>query len=377
MKILLAPDSFKGSLSSKDVCTALKEGILRAAPDAEIIEVPVADGGEGTVDAIVTSTESQKYTEYVTGPLGDKVKAHYGILKGGTAIIEMASASGLYLIPEDRRNPLITTSFGTGELIESALDRGCRKFIIGIGGSATNDGGAGMLQALGVKFMDNQNRELDYGGGNLDKLAGIDLDKLDKRIYDSQFIVASDVNNPLCGENGASAVYGPQKNATPEMVKLLDRNLQHYALVVKHIFNKDLSEVPGAGAAGGLGFALIAFLNAELKNGIDIVMDITSMENKIENSDLVITGEGNTDFQTSFGKAPSGVAKLAKKYNKPVIILSGGLGKNYKDLYHIGVTSLFSIADRPMTLENAMENTFGLIEDRMEDIMRIILAFGR
>jgi glycerate kinase len=189
--------------------------------------------------------------------------------------------------------------------------------------------------------------------------------------------VASDVNNPLCGENGASAVYGPQKNATPEMVKLLDRNLQHYALVVKHIFNKDLSEVPGAGAAGGLGFALIAFLNAELKNGIDIVMDITSMENKIENSDLVITGEGNTDFQTSFGKAPSGVAKLAKKYNKPVIILSGGLGKNYKDLYHIGVTSLFSIADRPMTLENAMENTFGLIEDRMEDIMRIILAFGR
>ncbi|MEY7999837.1 glycerate kinase [Clostridium sp. Mt-5] len=376
MKILLAPDSFKGSLSSKNVCTALKEGILRAAPNAEIIEVPIADGGEGTVDAIITSAEGTEYAEYVTGPLGEKVEAHYGILKGGTAIIEMASASGLYLIPEDKRNPLITTSFGTGELIKNALDRGCRKFIIGIGGSATNDGGAGMLQALGVRFLDQHNNELCYGGGNLNNLVKIDLNKLDKRIYESQFIVASDVNNPLCGENGASAVYGPQKNATPEMVKVLDDNLRHYSYIVKDTFNKDLSETPGAGAAGGLGFALIVFLNAELKNGIDIVIDITNMEGKIKNSNLIITGEGNTDFQTSFGKAPSGVAKLAKKYNKPVIILSGGLGKNYKDLYDIGVTSLFSIVDRPMCLEDSMKYTPDLIKNRIEDIIRTILAFS-
>lgn len=373
MRILLAPDSFKGSLSSKDVCSALREGILRVS-QMDIMEVPIADGGEGTVDAIILSTNGTEHFEEVTGPSGEKVKAHYGILKDKTAIIEMASASGLYLVPQNKRNPLITTSYGTGQLIKSALDRGCRKFIIGIGGSATNDGGAGMLQALGVSFLDECNRELGYGGGCLDKLAKVDLSSLDSRIYESEFIVASDVVNPLCGENGASFVYGPQKNASPEMVKLLDDNLMHYSDVVKNTLNKDLSQAPGAGAAGGMGFALMAFLNAKLEKGIDVVIDITGMEDKIKASDLVITGEGNTDFQTAFGKAPLGVAKLAKKYNKPVIVLSGGLGDNYKSLYDIGVTSLFSIIDKPMSLEYSMKHTSELIKDRIEDIIRTIVG---
>ncbi|OAA92973.1 glycerate kinase [Clostridium coskatii] len=373
MRILLAPDSFKGSLSSKDVCSALREGILRVS-QMDILEVPIADGGEGTVDAIVSSTKGTEYFEKVNGPLGEKIKAHYGILKDKTAIIEMASASGLYLVPENKRNPLITTSYGTGQLIESALNKGCRKFIIGIGGSATNDGGAGMLQALGASFLDECNREIGYGGGCLDKLARVDLSSLDGRIYESEFIVASDVVNPLCGKNGASFVYGPQKNASPEMVKLLDDNLMHYSEVVKDTLNKDLSQTPGAGAAGGMGFALMAFLNAKLEKGIDVVIDITGMEDKIKASDLVITGEGNTDFQTAFGKAPLGVAKLAKKYNKPVIVLSGGLGDNYKSLYDIGVTSLFSIIDKPMSLEYSMKHASELIEDRIEDIMRTIVG---
>lgn len=373
MRILLAPDSFKGSLSSKDVCSALREGILRVS-QMDILEVPIADGGEGTVDAIVSSTKGTEYFEKVNGPLGEKIKAHYGILKDKTAIIEMASASGLYLVPENKRNPLITTSYGTGQLIESALNKGCRKFIIGIGGSATNDGGAGMLQALGASFLDECNREIGYGGGCLDKLARVDLSSLDGRIYESEFIVASDVVNPLCGKNGASFVYGPQKNASPEMVKLLDDNLMHYSEVVKDTLNKDLSQTPGAGAAGGMGFALMAFLNAKLEKGIDVVIDITGMEDKIKASDLVITGEGNTDFQTAFGKAPLGVAKLAKKYNKPVIVLSGGLGDNYKSLYDIGVTSLFSIIDKPTSLEYSMEHASELIKDRIEDIIRTIVG---
>lgn len=373
MRILLAPDSFKGSLSSKDVCSALREGILRVS-HMDILEVPIADGGEGTVDAIVSSTKGTEYFEKVNGPLGEKIKAHYGILKDKTAIIEMASASGLYLVPENKRNPLITTSYGTGQLIESALNKGCRKFIIGIGGSATNDGGAGMLQALGASFLDECNREIGYGGGCLDKLARVDLSSLDGRIYESEFIVASDVVNPLCGKNGASFVYGPQKNSSPEMVKLLDDNLMHYSEVVKDTLNKDLSQTPGAGAAGGMGFALMAFLNAKLEKGIDVVIDITGMEDKIKASDLVITGEGNTDFQTAFGKAPLGVAKLAKKYNKPVIVLSGGLGDNYKSLYDIGVTSLFSIIDKPTSLEYSMEHASELIKDRIEDIIRTIVG---
>ncbi|SNX53602.1 glycerate kinase [Thermoanaerobacterium sp. RBIITD] len=374
MKILLAPDSFKGSLSSKDVCNALKEGIKRAI-DAEILEVPIADGGEGTVEAMVVSAGGRIIGVDVTGPLGERVRAYYGILNDGTAVIEMAASSGLYLVPEDKRNPLFTTTYGVGEVIKAALDNGCRNFIIGVGGSSTNDGGAGMAQALGVKLLSKDGNNIQYGGGNLDKLVSIDLTNIDKRIYESKFTVASDVDNPLCGERGASYVYGPQKGATPEMVDLLDKNLRHYADIVEKAIGKDMSEYPGAGAAGGLGFGLMAFLNANLRPGIEIVMEVAKMEEKIKSSDIVITGEGNTDYQTAFGKAPAGIAKLAKKYQKPVIILSGGLGRNYKDLYKIGVTSLFSIVDRPMTLKDAMINTEELIKNRIEDIMRTLIVF--
>lgn len=373
LKILLAPDSFKGSLSSKEVCNALEEGIKKVI-NAEIIPVPIADGGEGTVEALVMSAGGEIIDAYVTGPLGEKVKAFYGILNDGTAVIEMAASSGLYLIPEHMRNPLKTTTYGVGELIKLALERGCRKFIIGIGGSATNDGGAGMAQALGVRFLDIIGNEISYGGGELNKIEKIDLRNIDKRIYDSEFIVASDVDNPLCGERGASAVYGPQKGATPEMVKILDENLKHFAQIVTKTTGKDYSNIPGAGAAGGLGFGLMAFLNAKLKPGIEIVMEIAKLEEKIKDCDLVVTGEGNTDFQTVFGKAPAGIAKLAKKYGKPVIILSGGLGKNYKKLYDIGVTAFFSIVNKPMSIEEAMRSAYSLIVDRMEDIMRTILV---
>lgn len=371
MRIVIAPDSFKGSLSSKDVCNALSNGIKRAV-DAEIYEVPIADGGEGTVDAMVLSAGGRISDIEVMGPLSDKVKGYYGILNDGTAVIEMAASSGLYLVPDDKRNPLKTTTYGVGELIKAALDNGCRNFIIGIGGSATNDGGAGMAEALGVKFLDKSGNSIPHGGGNLDKLQSVDISQIDRRVYSSKFIVASDVENPLCGKNGASAVYGPQKGATPEMVEILDANLHHYSDIVKSTIKKDMANIPGAGAAGGLGFGLMAFLNAELKPGIDIVMKVAKLEEKIKSSDIVITGEGNTDYQTAFGKAPSGIAKLAKKYGKPVIVLSGGLGKNYKALYKIGVTSLFSIVDKPMTLKDAMENASDLISDRIEDIMRLI-----
>ncbi|MBE0067971.1 glycerate kinase [Thermoanaerobacterium thermosaccharolyticum] len=373
MKILVAPDSFKGSLSSKEVLKAISEGIRRAI-DAEIEGVLIADGGEGTVDALIASLGGRIVDVDVVGPLGNVVKSFFGILNDGTAVIEMAASSGLSLVPNDMRNPLITTTYGVGQLIKEALDAGCRKFIIGVGGSATNDGGAGMIQALGVKLLDEDGKDIPYGGGNLHKLKKVDISSIDKRVYESSFIVASDVTNPLCGEYGASAVYGPQKGATPEMVEILDRNLKHYSSVIKETLGKDFSDVPGAGAAGGLGFSLMTFLNAKIKSGIDIVMEASNIDKKIKSCDIVITGEGNTDFQTAYGKAPAGIARIAKKYGKPVVILSGGLGKNYKNLYDVGVTSMFSIVDRPMTLQEAMINAKKLISDRAEDIIRIFIS---
>ncbi|OXT08490.1 glycerate kinase [Thermoanaerobacterium thermosaccharolyticum] len=373
MKILVAPDSFKGSLSSKEVLKAISEGIRRAV-NAEIVGVPIADGGEGTVDALIASLGGRIVDVDVVGPLGNVVKSFFGILNDGTAVIEMAASSGLNLVPNDMRNPLITTTYGVGQLIKEALDKGCRKFIIGVGGSATNDGGAGMIQALGVKLLDEDGKDIPYGGGNLHKLKKVDISSIDRRVYESSFIVASDVTNPLCGENGASYVYGPQKGATPEMVEILDDNLRHYASVVKETLGKDFSDVPGAGAAGGLGFSLMAFLNAKIRSGIDIVMEASNIDEKVKSCDIVITGEGNTDFQTAYGKAPAGIARIAKKYGKPVVVLSGGLGKNYKDLYDVGVTSMFSIVDRPMTLQEAMINAKKLISDRAEDIIRIFIS---
>jgi len=373
MKILVAPDSFKGSLSSKEVLKAISEGIKRAV-NAEIVGVPIADGGEGTVDALIASLGGRIVDVDVVGPLGNVVKSFFGILNDGTAVIEVAASSGLSLVQDNMRNPLITTTYGVGQLIKEALDAGCRKFIIGVGGSATNDGGAGMIQALGVKLLDEDGKDIPYGGGNLHKLKKVDISSIDRRVYESSFIVASDVTNPLCGEYGASAVYGPQKGATPEMVEILDRNLKHYSSVIKETLGKDFSDVPGAGAAGGLGFSLMTFLNAKIKSGIDIVMEASNIDKKIKSCDIVITGEGNTDFQTAYGKAPAGIARIAKKYGKPVVVLSGGLGKNYKNLYDVGVTSMFSIVDRPMTLQEAMINAKKLISDRAEDIIRIFIS---
>lgn len=376
MKILLAPDSFKGSLSSKNVCNALKEGIKKVI-DVDVIEAPIADGGEGTVESFINLKGGKIINAYVTGPVGEKIKAFYGILNDGTAVIEIAAAAGLYLIPESLRNPLKTTTYGVGELIKLALDQGCRKFIIGIGGSGTNDGGAGMAQALGIKFIDNYGKDIDFGGGNLDKIAKIDISGIDNRLYESEFIIASDVDNPLFGKNGASYIFGKQKGATDEMIKILDDNLKHYAKVIKNTFGKDISDVSGAGAAGGLGFGLMAILNAKIRSGIEIIIDAANLEDKIKYSDIVITGEGNTDYQIVFGKALSGVAKLAQKYGKPVIVLSGGLGEGYKQLYNIGFTAFFSIVDKPMTLDESMKDTYRLIVDRTEDIIRTIILLNK
>ncbi|MEG6565757.1 glycerate kinase [Thermoanaerobacterium saccharolyticum] len=372
MRILVAPDSYKGSLSSREVIEAMAEGIRRVV-DADIIKVPIADGGEGTVDALIFSSGGKIVEAEVVGPIGNTVKGFFGILKDGTAVIEIAASSGLNLVPNGMRNPLVTTTYGVGQLIKKALDEGCRRFIVGLGGSATNDGGAGMMEALGAKLLDEDGKDVPYGGGNLSRLKKIDVDGLDKRIYESSFTVASDVANPLCGKNGASYVYGPQKGATPEMVNILDKNLYHYAKIVEKVIGKDFKDTPGAGAAGGLGFSLIAFLNAKIKSGIEIVMEAANMEEKIKCCDVVITGEGNTDFQTVFGKAPAGIAAIAQRYGKKVIILSGGLGSGYKELYKIGVTAMFSIVDRPMTIDEAIHDAKRLISDRMEDIIRLFV----
>ena len=379
MKILVAPDSYKGSLSSKQVCQAIEEGLLKACQGVfEVVKVPIADGGEGTVDAFLSALGGELIELTVTGPLGKPVHSFYGILPDGTAVIEMAAASGLSLIPAHQRNPLVTTTYGTGQLIMNALDHGCSRFIVGIGGSATNDAGVGMLQALGIKFLDDAGKEVPWGGGNLDKVATIDLKGMDSRLKNAQFIVACDVDNPLCGEKGASAVYGPQKGATPDMVKLLDRNLSHLADVVASVLGEDHRNDPGAGAAGGLGFAFKTFLDAQMRPGIDVVMEATHMDTLAAQSDIIITGEGRTDYQTAqFGKAPSGVAKLGKRMGKPVLLISGALGEGYQELFNQGVIAAFSIANGPVSLQEAMENAYSLLVDIAQNIGRLLVALTK
>ncbi len=374
MKAVISPDSYKGSLTSEKVCGAIGEGLNRAA-GFDIIKIPIADGGEGTVDAFISAAGGEKVYARVKGPLGDVGDSFYGILGDGTCVIEMAAASGLGMVPYDRRDPLITTTFGTGELIKDAVKRGCKNFIIGIGGSSTNDCGAGMLQALGVKIRDENGDEIGLGGGELGKAAFIDISGMQEITAGCRFTVACDVDNPLCGENGATAVYGPQKGASEEMIGLLDRNLSHFADITAESIERDWRDYPGAGAAGGLGFAFKALLNADMEKGIDVVTKAAHLEDVIKNADIVFTGEGNTDFQTvRFGKAPAGIARIAKKYGKPVVIISGGLGKGYKELYDVGVTAMFSVADQPMSLKEAMDKGYDLLRDRAEDIGRLIKA---
>ncbi|MEH7147683.1 glycerate kinase [Priestia aryabhattai] len=373
MKFVIAPDSFKESLTALRVCEAVEKGIKTHFPNAEISKVPMADGGEGTVQSLVDATGGEIIQARVTGPIGKEVEAFYGILGDGkTAVIEMAAASGLHHVPIDKRNPLITTTRGTGELILKALDHKVKHIIIGIGGSATNDGGAGMAKALGAKLLDAKGAEIKEGGGSLDQLTSIDLTNLDSRLAEVKVEVACDVDNPLTGETGASAVFGPQKGATPDMVKQLDRNLAHYAAIVGKEVGIHIQSVPGAGAAGGLGGGLLAFLSAELKPGVDIVIKATQLESYIKNADLVITGEGRIDGQTIYGKTPIGVAKTAKKHSVPVIAIAGSIGAGSEAVYEHGISALFSVVPGAVTLPEALEKADENIERTAKNVASVI-----
>ncbi len=373
MRIVIAPDSYKGSVSAVGVANAMELGIRRVFPDARVFKMPIADGGEGTVEALVTSTDGQYCYEPVIGPLGEQVSARWGISgPAETAVIEMAAASGLPLVPEKRRDPRITTSYGTGQLIKAALDRGLRKIIIGIGGSAINDGGAGMASALGAKFLDSSGRELAPGGASLSRLVELQTSGIDGRLKDTEIIVACDVDNPLCGPRGASAVYGPQKGATPDMIVELDAALRNFAEIATLVTGKDVADCPGAGAAGGLGAGLMFFTDAILRPGVDIVIEATGLTALIEAADLVVTGEGCTDFQTAFGKAPVGVAGIARQYGKPVVCLSGALGPGAEEVLKHGIDALMSVVPRPMDLAACMDGGTLLIEQAAERMASLI-----
>jgi len=357
MKIVIAPDSYKESLSASEVAQAIEKGFREIFPDAQYVSLPVADGGEGTVEAMIAATQGKEHFAWVTGPLGERVKACWGMSGDGvTAFIEMAAASGLGLVPPDKRNPLITTSRGTGELILQALEHGAERIIIGIGGSATNDGGAGMMQALGARLCDAEGQEIGHGGGSLSRLSRIDLSAIDPRLRDRMIHVACDVTNPLVGERGASRIFGPQKGATEAMIVELDRNLAHYADVIKASLQVDVKSIPGAGAAGGMGAALYAFCGAQLRPGIEIVTDALQLAERVADADLVITGEGRIDSQTIHGKVPVGVARVAKRFNVPVIGIAGSLTADVGVVHQHGLDAVFSVLYTICTLDEALAN---------------------
>ena len=371
--IVLAPDSFKESMTAKEVCEAMERGIRKANSQIRCRHVPMADGGEGTMQSLVDATGGRVYSKEVVGPLGNNVVAEYGILGNGEiGVIEMASASGIHLVDSEKRNPLITTTFGTGQLIKACLDKGVKKLLIGIGGSATNDGGAGFIQALGGRLLDENGDDLSYGGGALAKLHTIDLSNLDERLKYVSVEVACDVNNPLCGKEGASYVFGPQKGATREMIEILDQNLSHYAEVIKEQLGKDVISKAGAGAAGGLGAGLMAFLDVKLKSGIEMVIEYANLEEKVRDADMVWTGEGSIDFQTQYGKTPLGVAMIAKKYNKPVIALAGRVGNDIDVLYDKGIDAIFGIMRGVTSIEEALVKGPENVEKTSENIIRLL-----
>lgn len=373
MRIIVAPDSFKGSVSALGVAEAMARGIHAVFHDADVLKVPIADGGEGTVEALVAATGGRLLHADVRGPLGEPVRAHWGISgDGGTAFLEMAAASGLPLVPKERRDPRITSTFGTGQLMKAALDAGLRKLVIGIGGSATNDGGTGMARALGARFLDADGRDLPEGGAALARLARIDLSALDPRLAEASVLVACDVDNPLCGPRGASAVYGPQKGATPEMVQELDAALGVFADAAKAATGRDIALLPGAGAAGGLGAGLLFFTPASLRPGVAIVLETTGFEALVQDADLVITGEGRTDFQTAMGKAPVGVAAVAKRHGVPVICIAGGLGDGADEVLAHGIDALATAVPQPMTLEACMGQGAALVEAAAARACRLV-----
>jgi len=358
-----------------EAARAIARGVSAAAPDAETVLAPVADGGDGTMQALVDGTGGQAFTSTVTGPLGQPLEAQWGVMGDGrTAVIEMALASGLALVPQRRRNPQATTTFGTGQILGEALDRGFTRIIVGLGGSATNDGGAGMATALGARFLDAAGNPLDAGGSALARLARIEADGLHPGLAGASVIAATDVTNPLCGPDGASAVFGPQKGATPDMVQELDAALANYARVVARDLGRDVSEVPGAGAAGGLGAGLMAFTGATLQSGIDMVCEVLGFDSLLQGADLVITGEGRADHSTIFNKAPAGVARHAQAHGVPTVLLAGWLGPGYEELYGHGLAAVVSIADRPMTFEVSLSRTAELLEAAAEQVLRLILA---
>ncbi|MCZ8518471.1 MULTISPECIES: glycerate kinase [Paenibacillus] len=373
MRIIAAPDSYKGSLSALEAAGAIEKGVLSVFPEAQVDKVPVADGGEGTAEALVTASGGRLLRERVMGPLGEPVEAYWGLLGDGrTGVIETAAASGLPLVPADRRNPALTTTYGTGELIRAALEHGVRKLIIGLGGSATNDGGAGLLQALGVRFLDGAGEELPQGGAALARLARIDAAGLDPRLAECAIRVACDVDNPLCGPRGASAVFGPQKGASMEMVAQLDSALQRFAEAAHRAAGRQAAELPGAGAAGGLGAGLLYFTEAELTPGIRLVLEAAEFERKLQGADLVITGEGATDAQTAFGKAPVGVAQIARQYGVPVVCLSGSLGPGSGDVLEQGIGALMSIVPGPMPLQECIASAPVLVEEAAARLCRLL-----
>ncbi|MCL2520639.1 MAG: glycerate kinase [Spirochaetaceae bacterium] len=377
MKIVIAPDSFKESLTAEEACRAIEEGFKKIFSQATYAKVPMADGGEGTMEALVSARGGHIYEAETLDPLGKPIKAVYAILGDGqTAVIEMAKTSGLALVPREERNPLITTTYGTGQLIKAALDKGATNFLVTIGGSATNDGGVGMVQALGGHFYDKEGKELAFGGGELGKLVKIDLSRLDNRLSKVTITAACDVDNPLTGPRGASRTFGPQKGATPEGVELLDANLKHLAGIIKSQLGKDIEEAPGAGAAGGIGGGLMAFANAKLERGVNIVAKAANLEETIKNANLVITAEGGMDFQTRFGKTPYGVAQVAKKYNLPVIALVGTIGKEAETLYEHGFDAIFSIVPGAVSLEEALKDGFKNLANCSENVARLIKATG-
>ncbi|KAA9030638.1 glycerate kinase [Niallia endozanthoxylica] len=375
MKVLIAIDSFKGSISSLEGSKAIALGIKEVYPAAEIVTLPLADGGEGTVEALVRATGGRLVKKEVTGPLQEKIQAAYGILGDQkTAVIEVAEACGLPLVPLEKRNPFYTTTYGVGELILDAMDHGCREFVIGLGGSATNDAGVGMLQALGYRFLDNMQETVGLGAKELSRIVTIDVSQVTPLLKQCYFRVACDVNNPLYGPDGASHIFGPQKGATPEMVEELDLWVKQLAEITLKELNVDIQSIAGAGAAGGLGAAFSGFLGAHLESGINLILDMVQMEKHLEGADFVITGEGKIDGQTSRGKAPLGAAKLAQNHQIPVIALAGSVTDETNALHSLGMTSIFSIISSPLSLEKAMDPkvTFNQLQMTVNQIFRLI-----
>ncbi|MCK9705927.1 glycerate kinase [Pseudomonas syringae pv. dysoxyli] len=372
MKIVIAPDSFKDSLSAQAVADAIASGLAEVWPHAELIKCPMADGGEGTIEALLAACNGELMSASVSGPLGALVNAQWGWLaESRTAIIEMAMASGLQLLTLAQRDACVTSTEGTGQLISAALDAGARRVILAIGGSATNDGGSGMLSALGARFLDADDQTLAPGGLALAELARIDLSGFDPRLSDVCVEIAADVDNPLCGLNGASSIFGPQKGASPEQVMALDAALGCFADHTAQVLGQDLRDSPGSGAAGGMGFAAKAYLKASFRAGVEVVADLTGLEHALIGADLVITGEGRFDAQTLRGKTPLGVARVARRRQVPVIVLAGTLGEGYEQLYAQGIGAAFALVSGPMSLEQACRDTRRLLHERARDVARL------